>query len=155
MVAAIGIDNAIGANNKLCWNIPEDMQHFKKLTTGGVVIMGRKTFASIGEPLPSRINIVLTKQKHLEIKDAHKACNIIQALDEAKKHNRNIYIIGGGIVYAKMIKFCDTLNLTYTNKVIENADSFFPKIPSNFKLQSLKYSKDSNIYFTEYKNIEQ
>lgn len=132
LIAAIGKNRELGKDNKLLWHIPEDMKRFKALTTGHVVIMGRKTHESIGKTLPNRMNIVITKDKNYHAPN----CTIAHSLDEAicraqESENDEIFIIGGGQIYAQSISYADKLYLTIVNETCE-ADTFFPKY-SEFK----------------------
>lgn len=128
LIAAIASGNrALGKDNKLIYKIPEDMQRFKQLTTGHAVIMGRKTFESIGRPLPNRLNIVVTTHpEDLKEKGVFTAGNIKEALDLAEeKEKREIFIIGGGKIFEEAIWRADKLYLTivYDNP---DADTYFP-----------------------------
>jgi len=126
IIAAIGKNNELGKDNKLLWQIPEDMKRFKELTTGHPVIMGQKTYQSIGKPLPGRLNIVLTRDNNFKSAEVE-ICNTFEdAIDLAKKENKQeIFIIGGGQVYKQAIEFADKIYLTQIEKTHE-ADTFFP-----------------------------
>jgi dihydrofolate reductase len=126
IIAAVAENKAIGKDNKLLWHISEDMQRFKKITTGHPVIMGQKTFESLGRPLPNRTNIVLTLDKSYQAP----GCAVVHSLEEAikvasEKDNDEIFFIGGGQVYNQAIKFTDKLYLTLVEGDYE-ADTFFP-----------------------------
>ncbi len=151
IIVAVGVDNAIGANNKLTWRITEDMAYFKKMTTGNTVIMGRKTFESIGRPLVNRKNIVISRTKHWQAKGIVKVNSITMALAEAKRYNKPTFIIGGASIYKQMIEACDELHITQVYELVEGADTFFPPIPNSFEIDSVRIGKGSNILFTIYK----
>ena len=127
MIAAIASGNrALGKDNKLIYHIREDLQRFKKLTSGHIIIMGRKTFESIGKPLPNRTNIVITHDKTYSVE----GIIVVHSLDEALrlvqlKGDDEVFIIGGGQIYQEAIKKADKLYLT----IVEgspDADTFFP-----------------------------
>jgi len=126
LIAAIGKNRELGQNNKLLWDIPEDMAHFRSITTGHAVIMGQKTFESIGHALPKRKNIILTHDQNFSAKDCLTAGSIGEALDLAGKSEENeIFFIGGASVYDQAIKIADKLYLTLIDDSRE-ADVFFP-----------------------------
>lgn len=132
LIAAIGKNRELGKDNKLLWHIPEDMKRFKNLTIGHVVIMGRKTYESIGKALPNRINIIVTKDKTYQAPDCLIAQSIDEAIEIAKtKEKEEIFIIGGGQIYAQSISYANRLYLTLINETCE-ADTFFPDY-SEFK----------------------
>lgn len=134
IIAAIASKNrALGRDNKLIYHIHEDLQRFKKLTAGHIVIMGRKTFQSIGRPLPNRINIVITHDSSY----VAEGCIVVHSLDEALRlpsvaqGDNEIFVIGGGQIYEEAIGKADKLYLT----IVEgnpDADTFFPDY-SDFK----------------------
>jgi len=126
LIAAIGENRELGKDNKLLLKIPEDMLHFKTVTMGHPVIMGRKTFASMGKPLEGRINIVLTKDKNYKAEGVLIAHTLEEAISLGESRDaREIFIIGGGEVYHQAIKIADRLYLTVIHKKFD-ADTFFP-----------------------------
>lgn len=133
IIAAVAEKNhAIGKNNKLLWHIPEDLTRFKKITSGHPVIMGRKTYESIGRALPNRTNIVVTRNPSLTLP----GCEIALSLEEAIKiaselQTDEIFIIGGAEIYKKGIYLADRLYLTLVQGDFEG-DTFFPNY-STFK----------------------
>lgn len=138
MIAAMGKNRVIGNNNKLIWEIPEDMKWFRDQTRGKPVIMGRKTFESIGRLLPKRLNIVISRQEGFSLPDFPKAemSNSLEAAIEiANTHaNQNglkeIFIIGGAQIYALGLPITDRLYLTHIDKSYEG-DTFFPEFDEN------------------------
>lgn len=158
IIAAIGKNRELGKDNKLLWHIPEDLQHFKKLTENHVVIMGRKTFESIGKPLPNRINIIITRNRAwtpLALRFGGLGCTVCYSLEEglveAKKNKNEIFIIGGGEIYKQGIKYADKLYLTIVDQEYPEADTYFPDY-SDFK-KVIKEEKKSDGKFT-YKFID-
>jgi len=142
LIAAITKDRALGKDNELLFKIPEDLKRFREITSGRPIIMGRKTFESIGRPLPNRLNIIVSRKSGITVKDCSVTVSLEDALELAKKYeldkyhkNKNhipeIFIIGGGQIFEQAIKFADKLYLT----VIEgkfDADTYFPDY-SDFK----------------------
>lgn len=150
LIAAIGKNSEIGNNNKLLWNIPEDMAHFKNYTMGKVVVMGRKTFASIGsKSLPGRKCIVISTQNlHNTAVTAHSIDDILSI----EHCYPEIVVIGGAQVYEQMIDHASKLVITHVDSEFV-ADTYFPKIDKNiWKIESEKLSQDSNFSyrFVEY-----
>lgn len=136
LIAATDLNSAIGKNGSLLFKIPEDLKLFKKLTTGNIVLMGRKTFDSIGcKPLPDRINIVISSVKKYENEDVITFDNLETAVEYSKQYfpDKVLYIIGGGKIYEQGIKYADELILTKYNKLYEDVDTYFPvDIMDNF-----------------------
>ena len=127
IVVAMGENNGIGADNQMLWHLPNDLKHFKEITTGHPVIMGRKTFESIGKPLPNRTNIVVSRKKDWFQEGILIVGSIKEAIKFAKKIDENIAIIGGGNIYEQTMELTDRLEVTVVKATIE-ADTFFPKI---------------------------
>ncbi len=126
IIAAIGKNRELGKNNRLLWHIPEDLARFKKLTLGHPVIMGRKTFESISKPLPQRTNIIVTRDRKYQKIGCLIANSLEQALELAKqKERQEIFIIGGGQIYAAALKYASRLYLTIVEGKYE-ADTYFP-----------------------------
>jgi dihydrofolate reductase len=121
VIAAIARNRAIGKDNKLPWHISEDLQRFKRLTTGHTVLMGRKTYASIGKPLPGRRNVVVSRSP---LKGVETYTSLHAALD-ALADQELVFVIGGGEVYAQVLERADELLLTIVDREVE-ADTFFP-----------------------------
>ena len=135
LIAAMDKNRVIGYKNSIPWHIPEDLLHFKKITMGHAIIMGRKTFESIACVLPGRQNVVLSTNSDLTIA----GCHMAQSLAEGLQHCRNqekVFIIGGETVYREAMAFADTILLSVIPQ--EHAgDAFFPPIPEKeFQLQS-------------------
>lgn len=126
MIAAMARNNVIGNKNTLPWNIPEDMAHFKKVTMGKPIIMGKRTFESIGKALPGRKNIVLTRTKDFQIKDCFTAGTIEEAISLAEGHEE-VMVIGGASVYEQFLPLARRLYLTIIDQDIPG-DAFFPEL---------------------------
>ena len=127
IIAAASTNNVIGFNNKLIWNIPNDLKRFKELTLGHSVIMGRKTFESLPNPLPKRRNIIITKNKDYSRDGIEVTSNIEDAIDLCKSDSQP-FIIGGGEIYSQTIEIVDKIELTRVYKDYQG-DAFFPDIP--------------------------
>ena len=126
IIAAASTNNVIGFNNKLIWNIPNDLKRFKELTLGHSVIMGRKTFESLPNPLPKRRNIIVTKNKDYSRNGIEVTSNIEDAIDLCKSDSQP-FIIGGGEIYSQTIEIVDKIELTRVYKDYQG-DAFFPDI---------------------------
>ncbi len=123
LIAILGTNGAIGNNGELLWRIPQDMARFKKLTTGHPVIMGRKTFESIGKPLPNRTNIILSRNSNYEAD----GCKVCHSIEDALINTpaKEIFVIGGGEIYKQTIHLADRIYLTLVQDK-PDADTFFP-----------------------------
>lgn len=122
-------NRVIGNNNSLIWSLPNDLKRFRKLTTGNTVVMGRKTYESIGKTLPNRRNIIITRNENLSIDDD---CEIVNSLEEALLLcNNNCFIIGGGEIYKQSMSLADKLYITYVDGDLEG-DTKFPELGSNW-----------------------
>jgi len=128
IVAAIADNNAIGKNQQLLWHMPYDMKRFKDLTTGHAVIMGRKTFESLPKgALPNRKNVVLTTFPEAGFPESFACYSIKDALDICEKE-KEIFMIGGAMVYKQALKIADKMYITRVHHVFEDADTFFPEV---------------------------
>ena len=127
VIVAKASNNVIGAKNELIWHLPNDLKHFKNLTSGHPIIMGRKTFESLGRPLPNRTNIVITRDKNWQAENVEKEFSLEKAIESAKKINEDIYIIGGGNIYKQAMEFADVLYITEVHHEFEG-DTYFPEI---------------------------
>jgi dihydrofolate reductase len=127
LIAAMDLNRAIGKDNKLLYHLPADMTHFKELTTGNTVVMGRKTFESLPHgALPNRRNIVITKNEDFKAEN----CEICHSIDEMLKlckDDKKVYVIGGESLYRQTIDIADRLELTVIMVESNGADRFFPK----------------------------
>lgn len=131
IIAAISKNHQIGKDNKLPWHISEDLQYFKKTTSGKAVLMGRKTFESLGKPLPNRRNIVLTRDTNFKAEGIETIHSMEEAL-ELCKSLEDIFIIGGGQIYTAFLPYADELYLTLVDKVIDG-DTDFPAFEDAFE----------------------
>ncbi len=129
IIAAIGSNNELGANNQLLWHLPIDFKWFIEKTKGKPVIMGRKTMESLGRPLKNRLNIVLSRQLN-EVADGFVLVKSWEEAFEVAKQSENneIMIIGGAQIYDQALVFADKIYLTHVDGSFEAADTFFPTV---------------------------
>jgi dihydrofolate reductase len=127
IVVAMGEKNEIGFENQLLWHLPKDLKHFKDITSGHPIIMGRKTYESIGKPLPNRTNIVVSRKKDWFEEGILIVGSIKEAMKFAKKIDEEVFIIGGGNIYGQTIDLVDKLEVTLVKADLQ-ADTYFPKI---------------------------
>ena len=128
LIVAISENNAIGKAGDLLCHLPNDLKHFKELTTGATVVMGKKTFFSLPRrPLPNRRNIVLTRDTAFAYENTEVA-HSIHELQSMLQTNERVFIIGGGEVYKQFMPLADDLHITHIHHIWEDADTFFPQI---------------------------
>ena len=132
-IAAMSLNRVIGAGNRIPWHLPEDFKWFKKMTTGQVIVMGRKTFESIGKPLPNRTTVVLTRSAK-PIPGVRTISDLSQ-LDPSDPAlaGREIFICGGAQIYQQTLPLCTDLYLTLVQREVEG-DTFFPPFEDRFEL---------------------
>ena len=146
IIVAIADNNAIGRDNALLWHISEDMKFFRRTTSGHPVIMGRKTYESIGRPLPKRTNIVVSRGVQApdgaflagSLEEAYKiaeasiaeasAQGVAADVNDLQPRKSRCFVMGGGQIYAQAIQSADRLIMTHVHTIIEDADTFFPEI---------------------------
>ncbi len=124
LIAACSQNRVIGCGNQLPWQLPDDLKHFKKLTLNKTIVMGRKTFESIGRPLPKRHNIVMTRQSHLAIA----GCEVISDRNKilSLAQQQEVMVIGGEMIYQLFLPYANTIYLTTVNCQLDG-DAFFPE----------------------------
>jgi dihydrofolate reductase len=126
IIVAMTKDRVIGVNNRLPWNIPEDLQHFRRTTEGNAIIMGRGTYESIGKPLLKRTNIVLSKTME-QCEGLYICTSLEEAITIGKEYNEKTYIIGGASVYEKALPLVDSLIISMVYGEYQG-DTYFPEI---------------------------
>lgn len=129
LIAAMDRNRVIGHGNAMPWHLPAEMAYFRRMTTGKTVLMGRKTFESLGsKPLPNRRNVILTKQ----LENAFNGCEVVHSVQEALSlgETDELMVIGGGEVYELLLPYADKVLLTHVEAAIERGDTFFPELPS-------------------------
>jgi dihydrofolate reductase len=155
IIVATSKNRVIGNDNSLIWNLPNDLKHFKKLTTDNSIVMGRKTYESIGRPLPNRRNIIITRQDDYEVDD----CEVVNSLEEALLLcGYNCFIIGGGEIYKQSMNIADKIYLTLIDEEFEG-DTYFPEIGDGWVevIRENKEQDDKNEYnysFIEYERYK-
>lgn len=160
LIAAMGKNKSIGIDGDMPWHLPRDLSHFKKLTTGHTIVMGRKTYESIGKPLPKRKNVVLTRKQEGFSNEVQLIHHFHEVLNWNEKNpEKEIFVIGGGNVYKQALPFADRLYITKIDEVFAG-DTFFPEFSTDeWKLQKkVKGKKDEknpyDYYFLRYDRIK-
>ncbi len=148
MIAAIGKNRELGKDNKLLWNIPEDTKYFRDTTRGHAVIMGRKTYESIGRPLPERANIVVSRNHHYKAP----GCEVVARLETALARGRElekseIFVIGGGQIYEEAMPQAERLYLTLVGGEYD-ADAYFPDYSEFTKVVSRRDSEGNGYKYS-------
>jgi len=138
IMVAIAENHAIGKNNQLLWRLPADLKHFKDTTSGHTVIMGRKTFDSVGKPLPNRRNIVISRNTSLEMPGAEVVSDLESAIALCDDHEE-VFIVGGAQIYRMAMGITDKIYLTVVKGTFD-ADTYFPPIDPNFWEETDKIS---------------
>lgn len=129
IIVAVSRNNCIGKDNDLPWKQKADLKFFKEVTTGNAVIMGRKTFESMGnKPLPNRLNMVISKSLPPRVEGILVVRDIEEALEVCKKHKFVPYIIGGGSIFSQHLEIANTIFMTVIDTEIVEGDVFFPKL---------------------------
>jgi len=129
LIAAFDTNQGIGIEGDLPWHLSSDLKHFKKITSGNTIVMGRKTFDSIGRALPNRKNIVLTRNTAWKFKDVITINNVTEIFNVCK-NEKEIFVIGGAEVYDLFLSIATKMILSYVQTEVEGIDAFFPKFDS-------------------------
>ena len=127
LIVARSINNVIGKNGRIPWKIEGEQKQFKELTTGNIVIMGRKSYEEIGHPLPNRKTIVVSKTKQFEGENLETAGSVKEALELSAKDGRDVFIAGGYGIYKEALPYVDVMYITEVQLVVEDGDVFFPQ----------------------------
>lgn len=146
IIVAVASNGVIGCHNRLIWHISEDLKRFKSLTTGHPVIMGRKTYESIGRPLPNRRNIVVSRNAELKIEGVEVVASLERAIDMCQ--NDDPFVIGGGEIYRAAMPLADRLYLTSVDQSPEG-DTYFPKI-EDVQWREVAREKHDGYQFIDY-----
>jgi dihydrofolate reductase len=155
IIVATSKNKVIGNNNELIWKLSSDLKRFKELTTGHPVVMGRKTYESIGKPLPNRRNIIITRNLEYEVN----GCEVVSSLEEALLlTNNDCFIIGGGEIYKQSLEVADKIYLTLVHKDFEG-DTTFPELGKEWATIDTKdfdadEKNEYNYSFIEYDRYE-
>ncbi len=139
IIIAVSNNGVIGRDNQMPWHLSDDLKRFKKLTSSHCIVMGRKTYDSIGKPLPNRTNIIISRNKNLTIEGVVICNNIEQAIDFAKAQNeKELFIIGGGEICRQALSITDTIYLTKVDTELEG-DAFFSFDESKWQISEIEY----------------
>ena len=138
LIAAFAQNRVVGINNMLPWHLPEDLKYFRRTTTGKAIIMGRKTYESIGRPLPNRTNIVISRNPDFRAEGVRVVASLAAAISLAEDVNtindvQEVMIIGGASIYEAALPMAERLYITHVHAEVEG-DAYFPAV--NFKLWS-------------------
>jgi dihydrofolate reductase len=149
LIAAVAENYALGKNNDLLWHLPLDFKRFKETTSGHYIIMGRKTFESFPRPLPNRTHVIITRQKDFKYEGCIVAQDLEQAIAICPK-NEDLFIIGGGEIYAQSIHLADQLDITRVHHSFD-ADVYFPEIdPEVWELTSETFNPKDEKHLFDY-----
>lgn len=153
IIVAIAKNGVIGRDGTLPWHLPSDLKHFKKTTMGSPLIMGRKTYDSIGRPLPGRDNIVLTRNRTIEIPGCIKVHTMQEALDHCRGQEK-VFIIGGADIFKLALPFTDTIIVTALERDVEG-DVYFSAIdPAQFSIAEKTHCNEEESYsIIRYKRV--
>lgn len=150
IIAAVSANGVIGVSGRIPWSIPADMAHFKELTTGGAVIMGRYTYESIGRPLPERFNIVVSRKSCYSGDELATVPDIESAIKLAKKERSEIFLCGGERIYSEGIRYAQRLYLTLLDDEY-CGDAYFPEFDhSEFRLTKIQRDNENKLTFCTY-----
>lgn len=127
IIVATSKNYVIGKDNKLLWHLPNDLKYFKAVTTGHPIVMGRKTYESIGKPLPNRLNIVISRNQFESTENLIFTTSLEEAIAIAKIKDEEIFIVGGGEIYKQALPLADKIHFTLVDTIIEG-DTFFPQL---------------------------
>jgi dihydrofolate reductase len=150
IIVAVSKNGVIGLNNQLIWRLPDDLKRFKQLTLGHPMIMGRKTFESIGKPLPGRQSIIITRDKNFSFEGTTVVHSLKEAIDEAKKTGTDeAFVIGGGDIYKQVQNITDKLYLTEVHTITEGDTFFKIENPDLWKeTEKIHHEKDEKHIFS-------
>jgi dihydrofolate reductase len=142
IIVAMSSNHVIGVNNTLPWHLSEDLKHFKSLTTGHTIIMGRKTYESIGRPLPNRRNIVVSRNMDIY----YEGTEVVHSIEDAvsiSRHDHEVFVIGGSNIYEQALSLVDHLYITEIKKNF-SGDAFFPEINKQIWIESSREDHITN-----------
>ena len=150
LVAARSLNNVIGNNNEIPWKARGEQKLFKEITMHSVLIMGRKTFESIGRTLPGRVTIIVTRNMQYHQPNCEIAASLEAAIDFASQHDKPVYVVGGGEIYSQALPLATGVHLT-TIQCEVDGNIFFPPFPTDdFKLVEEKFYQSNIDYLYQY-----
>ena len=160
IIVAKAKNNIIGKDNKIIWHLPEDLKHFKNLTTGHVIIMGRKTFESLGKPLPNRKHIIFSQNPDFKVNDENvEVIHSLLQIQDLIEGKEEVFVIGGAMIYNFLMPYVNKMYVTEIEKDFEG-DAFFPSIDETVWKETSREKglKDENnnldYYFVTYERIK-
>ena len=160
IIVAKAKNNIIGKDNKIIWHLPEDLKHFKNLTTGHVIIMGRKTFESLGKPLPNRKHIIFSQNPDFKVNDENvEVIHSLLQIQDLIEGKGEVFVIGGAMIYNFLMPYVNKMYVTEIEKDFEG-DAFFPSIDETVWKETSREKglKDENnnldYYFVTYERIK-
>jgi dihydrofolate reductase len=130
IVVAVAQNGVIGRDNQLIWHLPKDLRYFKNLTTGHAVVMGRKTYESIGRPLPNRVNIIISRDSDYQAIGCQTASSLADGIAKARQTSEEVFVIGGAQIYKQALALADRVYLTEVHGDFEG-DTFFNALPKD------------------------
>lgn len=155
LIAAMSSNRVIGQKGELPWSMPNDMKFFMDTTKGHPVIMGRKTFESLGRPLKNRTNIIITRNKNYRVENCIITSSIEEALKIALNKDQEVYVIGGEEIYKLALPFSDQIMLTEIETIVSTGDAFFPNFTEEeWRLVDTKPHKSDANHAFDYKFLK-
>lgn len=147
-VVAMSENRVIGKNNQLPWRLPADLKHFKTITSGSPIVMGRKTYESIGRPLPNRTNIILTRNQHFHAPGCLVVSSLNEALSLVPSSAKEIFIIGGAEIYQQLLAHIQRIYLTIVHHEFEG-DAYFPELNMKewHEIERIHHQQDQNNHY--------
>ena len=153
IIVAVAKNGVIGANNQLLWHISDDLKRFKAITSGSPIIMGRKTFESLGRPLPNRHNVVITRNDQCALPEGvTRANSLLDAIEKAGDNDKEVFIIGGGEIYRQAVDIVERMYITEVDQAPEG-DTFFPEIDKTKWTETQREQHDGFAYVNYERNI--
>ena len=152
IVVAVSENGVIGKDNRLLWRLSDDLKRFKEITGGHHILMGRKTFESIGKPLPNRITLIITRTHHFPFKDCYTFASIQEAIEFAESRKEpELFIIGGGEIFKQTMSVADVIHLTVVHAEMEG-DTFFEYDDSSWEVAQKEFvaADEKNEYDSTY-----
>lgn len=160
IIVAKAKNNIIGKDNKMIWHLPEDLKHFKELTTGHTIIMGRKTFESLGKPLPNRKHIIFSQNPDFKVDDENvEVVHSLLQIQDLIEGKEEAFVIGGAMIYNFLMPYVKKMYVTEIEKDFDG-DTFFPRIDSSIWKETSREKgitdekNDLDYYFVTYERIE-
>ena len=144
LIVCLDQKNGIAKNNALAWNIKEEMEHFKKTTIHGIVVMGRKTYETIGKPLSKRDNIIFSRNKEFKVEGVLVTDDVLEVIEQSKL--KDVFIIGGKEIYNLFLNYCDELIISKLNQDY-NCDLFWEPNLESFELKNIEDHKVFSVHY--------